>query len=125
MMRRLFLTGTTLFWLAIVAAMLLGRLYPVEEVKGGTVTERGIDLAEVAGHASASDCWMAINGKVYELSSYLPDHPSRPSIVLPWCGQEASEAYRTKMKGRPHSPRADQLLALYYIGELQPAELAR
>ena len=26
MMRRLFLTGTTLFWLAIVAAMLLGRL---------------------------------------------------------------------------------------------------
>lgn len=59
---------------------------------------------------------MAIRGAVYDLSTYLPEHPSRPDIVLPWCGKEASEAYNTKMKGRPHSPYADELLAKYRIG---------
>lgn len=35
-----------------------------------------------------------------------------------WCGKEATDAYRTKTKGRPHSPYADQLLPTYRIGQL-------
>ena len=119
MMRRLFLIFTVLFWLAVIAAMLLGYLHPAEKAGAG-VAERSFSLDEVARHADESDCWMVINGKVYELSTYLPDHPSRPSIILPWCGKEASEAYRTKMKERPHSPQADRLLEIYYIGPLRP-----
>ena len=119
MMRRLFLIGTVLFWLAVIAVRVLGYLHPAEK-PGVGVAERSFGLAEVALHAGERDCWMAINGKVYELSSYLPDHPSRPSIILPWCGKEASEAYRTKMKERPHSPQADRLLEIYYIGPLRP-----
>lgn len=61
---------------------------------------------------------MAIDGSIYDLTPYLPDHPSKPSIILPWCGKDASEAYRTKTKGRSHSPEADQLLVNYRIGAL-------
>ena len=68
--------------------------------------------------ASPDNCWMAIRGTVYDLSAYLPRHPSPPEIVLPWCGKEATEAYDTKTKGRPHSAYADELLAKYRIGIL-------
>jgi hypothetical protein len=34
------------------------------------------------------------------------------------CGREASEAYATKNKGRPHSAQADVLLARYRVGTL-------
>ncbi len=77
-------------------------------------------LAEVARHASQDDCWMIIAGEVYDFSAYLPKHPSNPRYVLPWCGKEASEAYRTKTTGRSHSSRADQLLPAYRIGRLAP-----
>ena len=60
---------------------------------------------------------MAIRGGVYDLSTYLPEHPSRPELVLPWCGKEATEAYNTKTKGRPHAPYTDELLAKYKIGK--------
>ncbi len=48
----------------------------------------------------------------------LPDHPSEPELILPWCGKEATQAWRTKGKGHPHSPRANQLLEKYRIGTL-------
>jgi len=63
---------------------------------------------------------MIIAGEVYDFSAYLPKHPSNPRYVLPWCGKEASEAYRTKTTGRSHSSRADQLLPAYRIGRLAP-----
>ena len=43
---------------------------------------------------------------------------SDPAAILPWCGKDASEAYRTKTRGRPHSPYADTLLPKYRIGAL-------
>ena len=61
---------------------------------------------------------MAIRGGVYDLSAYLPEHPSRPVLIEPWCGKEATEAYNTKTKGRPHAPFADELLAKNKIGKL-------
>ncbi len=61
---------------------------------------------------------MAIRGQVHDLGAYLPEHPSRPDIVLPWCGKEATEAYETKTRGRRHSAAADAMLASYRIGIL-------
>ena len=51
---------------------------------------------------------MAIHGKVLDITTYLPDHPSRPEVIERWCGKEASEAYDTKTKGRRHSQEADR-----------------
>jgi cytochrome b involved in lipid metabolism len=63
---------------------------------------------------------MAIRGSVYNLTAYLPDHPSRPSIIEPWCGKEASDAYNTKIKARAHSAEADALVTKYKIGNFVP-----
>ena len=118
MMHRLFLPGTALFWIAVLVLWAAVRWLPPAVERPPVAAERRLPIDEVVRHASPEDCWMAIDLAVYDVSRYLPEHPSRSGIVEPWCGKEATEAYRTKMKGRPHSPEADELLARYRIGTL-------
>ncbi len=124
MMRRLFILGTLLFWLAIAFFYWQGFTAPETAAETATASPPAsraglFSLTEVARHASATDCWMSIDQQVYDLSAYIPEHPTRPAVILAWCGQEASEAYRTKLRGRAHSPEADRVLGNYRIGQLQ------
>ncbi|GAB3543087.1 hypothetical protein GCM10027343_16140 [Noviherbaspirillum agri] len=116
-MKKLFIFSTALFWLAVLGIWAgSGQVADTTAQAPKPAAEKRISLAEVARHASPDDCWMAINGAVYDITPYLPEHPSNPKIIQPWCGEEASEAYRTKTKGRSHSPEADALLARFRIG---------
>ena len=115
-MRRLYFTSTIAFWL-LLAAYWAGSLYfPAPAANVAQAAEKSYTAADLARHATPADCWMAIRGSVYDFSPYLPEHPSRPGLLEPWCGKEATEAYNTKTKGRPHSPYADELLVRYRIG---------
>ncbi len=75
-------------------------------------------LTEVARHNSLEDCWMAIEGKVYDFTDYVPEHPTPPTVMEPWCGREATEGMRTKGYGRDHSPAAWAMMEPYLIGRL-------
>lgn len=116
-MRRLYLGSTLIFWLALAFFWAASVWFPRPGAEV-VAADKSYNLAEVARHAGKNDCWMAIGKDVYDLTAYLPQHPSDPAVVLPWCGRDATEAYRTKTKGRPHSPYADQLLPKYRIGTL-------
>jgi cytochrome b involved in lipid metabolism len=117
-MRRLFVSSTFLFWLAVCAFWVASVVLPPAPDTRAVAADRSYTLAEVGRHVTKDDCWMAIEGQVYDLTGYVPQHPSDPAVFLPWCGKEATQAYRTKTKGRPHSPYADQLLPQYRIGVL-------
>jgi len=119
-MRRLYLSATVLFWLLVTAFWAGSRWLPPAEEGLAVAAEKLYSKAELAKNATAENCWMAIRGGVHNLSAYLPEHPSRPELILPWCGKEATEAYNTKTKGRPHKPYADELLTQYRIGKLAP-----
>lgn len=117
-MRRLYLSTTLLFWL-LVTAFWAGSLWlPAAEQSQAVAAEKTYSKTDLAKQATPDNCWMAIRGSVYDFSAYLPEHPSRPDLIEPWCGKEATEAYNTKTKGRPHAPFADELLAKYKIGKL-------
>jgi cytochrome b involved in lipid metabolism len=120
MMRTLFITATALFWTMVLAFWAAGTWAPRAEQQPAPPSERMISASELARHARPDDCWMAIRGDVYDLTAYLPDHPTRPQVIEPWCGKEATEAYNTKTRGRPHSSGADALLAQYRIGRYVP-----
>ncbi len=119
-MKKLFISSTLLFGIAVAGFWLAAALSPepVGQTAVAAPTEKQYSLQDVAKHATPGDCWMSINGQVYDFTAYLPGHPADPAVIQPWCGKDASEAYRTKTRGRPHSPYADTLLPRYRIGAL-------
>jgi cytochrome b involved in lipid metabolism len=46
----------------------------------------GISSSELSKHNSQSDCWVAYQGKVYDLTSFLPIHPGSARAIIPYCG---------------------------------------
>lgn len=121
-MRRLFIASTLGFWV-VVGVLWSSALWRRDEpaAPAPATAEAQFTAADLARHARADDCWMAIDGQVYDFTAYLPKHPADDALMLAWCGKEASEAYRTKTRGRAHSPRADQLLPQYRVGVLTAA----
>lgn len=125
-MRKLFILSSSIFWLAVVAFWLAdfqlqqGLDTVNTQMQPADSADKLYILLEVAKHDREDDCWMAIEGEIYDITAYLPLHPSEPDLILPWCGKEASQAWQTKTIARPHSSRAQQLLMKYRIGQLQP-----
>jgi cytochrome b involved in lipid metabolism len=126
-MRKLFIISTILFWLALIFFWISSARDPVpkniaepaiQDTPAITPAHKGYTLTEVALHYREIDCWMAIEGQVYDVTSYLPSHPSDPALFLPWCGKEASLAWQTKTVGRPHTRFAASILKKYVSGPL-------
>lgn len=72
-------------------------------------------LDDVAKHASDTDCWMAIDGKVYDITSYVDKHPGGPAI-LKGCGKDATDMFNQVEK---HGGKARDMLPTYQIGTLK------
>lgn len=79
----------------------------------------GYTLAQVGTHASAQDCWLLIDNKVYNVTSFINQHPGGSQMITNWCGQEATQAFNTQDGNGRHSGRAQQMLGSYFIGNLQ------
>ncbi len=58
-----------------------------EFVKPAVLTDYSAE--EVAKHCTAGDCWLIIDGKVYDVTTYVPDHPGDLSIAAK-AGQDNS-----------------------------------
>ncbi len=77
-------------------------------------------LDEVAKHNSETDCWMVIQGKVYNATDFVSNHPGGQAI-LNGCGIDASTLFTerpTNNKG-PHPESANKMLEKLYIGDLK------
>ena len=48
---------------------------------------------EIARHNTAADCWVIIKGLVYNLSSFLAEHPAGATVILKHAGQDATQAF--------------------------------
>ena len=84
----------------------------------GSSGKVGLTMAEISKHNSASDCWLLISGKVYNVTTFIPMHPGGESTIITYCGQDATVAFDTKGGRGAHSQNARDILASYYIGNL-------
>lgn len=109
------------FWSAIGTLLTVSALLPAQQATAQE-TLPVISSAELASHDKQDDCWMAIEGKVYDFSAYIPSHPAPPVVMTPWCGKEATEGMRTKGYGRDHSPAAWAMMEPYLVGTLAGEE---
>lgn len=75
---------------------------------------------EVAKHGNTNDCWITIDQNVYNVTSFIANHPGGSGPIVPYCGKDASNAYKTKDEKPPssHTSFANNLLANYYIGKI-------
>jgi cytochrome b involved in lipid metabolism len=86
-----------------------------------TTPVKSYSMSEVSAHNSPSDCWVAISGRVYDVSAYVAsgDHPGEAEI-LDGCGKDATVMFNMIPKeGRPHKQEARDLLPQFQIGTLQ------
>jgi cytochrome-b5 reductase len=68
-------------------------------------------LEEVKQHKTVDDCWMILNGKVYDVTKYIPFHPGGKKMMAA-AGKDGTELYN---KYHPWV-NANFLLEKYHIG---------
>ena len=76
-------------------------------------------LAQVEEHNSETDCWIAIEAKVYDVTKFVGSHPGGKAI-LNGCGKDATTLFNerpTNNKG-PHPDTARAALEKFFIGNL-------
>ena len=114
-------------WLAVTA-----KGYAVSFKSGGSSvtvqgsTEDEITLDEVEKHNTPEDLWIAVDGKVYDMTKYHKLHPGAagPAIIIKNAGTDATQGF---MKAK-HSPKAMDIRDGLCIGNLQrnlKSELAK
>lgn len=82
------------------------------QAAGSSATTSSYTMAMVAAHNSAASCWAAINGNVYDLTKWIPQHPGGPQRILNLCGTDGSAMFNAQHGGdaRPHEELATFLL---------------
>jgi cytochrome b involved in lipid metabolism len=66
-------------------------------IKTGTINDiQQTDLytlAEVSKHNNQTSCWTIINGKIYDITSFISSHPAGVQKILQGCGIDATKLY--------------------------------
>lgn len=76
----------------------------------------GHTLAEAGSHHTNASCWVAIEGKVYDLTTWISRHPGGPEVIRGICGTDASSAFANQHGGQRDPARE---LATFAIGPLR------
>ena len=82
---------------------------PVRERPTGPFT-----VAQVAEHKTRDDAWLIIDGKVYDVTDFVDDHPGGDSI-LDNAGADSSAGFH----GDQHPETVAEAVEEFYIGELK------
>lgn len=79
-------------------------------------TAKTFTLAEIKTHNTASSCYTTIRGIVYDLTSFINQHPGGAQNILRLCGTDGTSAFENQHGGRP---RPEQELKGHEIGVLK------
>lgn len=81
------------------------------------ITSKGVTMAELANHATAGNCWLAISGSAYNVSNFT-NHPGGDAYVQ-YCGKDATQAFNSKGgRGGSHSQLAQSMMAQFLVGTI-------
>jgi len=72
-----------------------------------------VAMDEVRKHKSRQSCWLVVNGKVYDVTSFVDSHPGG-DIILDGAGRDATDLFNDI----GHSPDAAAVLSEMQIGVL-------
>ena len=81
---------------------------PEESVNGYT-------LAQVPARNSAAECWVVIDGGVYDLTQWIRSHPGGSGAILNLCGKDGTASFTSQHGGQA---RPSSTLDGYYLAPL-------
>ncbi len=84
--------------------------------KETSVVDGGYTLEEVAAHATKENCWSAIGGSVYDLTTWVSRHPGGENPIVGLCGIDGTQRFEKK---HGSSKSAQGALLLLKIGLLE------
>lgn len=90
----------------------------VSPTSSPTTRGQGLSISEVAQHNSPSDCYVAYQNIVYDVTSYLPYHPGGARQAAQMCGQNIDSFSDQHNGGSFSSPQAQAVLKQLEIGKL-------
>ncbi|KAJ4157927.1 uncharacterized protein LMH87_008482 [Akanthomyces muscarius] len=50
-------------------------------------------VSELRRHSSSDSCWIVVDGQVYDMTSFAPNHPGGAQIIYRYAGKDASKQY--------------------------------
>jgi cytochrome b involved in lipid metabolism len=80
-----------------------------------TAPKTSFTLSEVAKHSTQTDCWTTINGSIYDVTSWINQHPGGAGAIISLCGIDGSSAFNGQHGGQA---RPATELASFKIGTL-------
>lgn len=75
-------------------------------------------LSEVSNHDLTSDCWLIILDHVYNITSFLQQHPGGEYILMEYAGRDGTIPF----KDARHGKDSYLILSKYLIGILPKKE---
>jgi 4-hydroxysphinganine ceramide fatty acyl 2-hydroxylase len=72
---------------------------------------------DVAKHNSPDSCWITRAGKVYDVTSFLQDHPGGDDMILKFAGKDVEDIMKDSVE-HEHSDSAYDMLADHVIGKI-------
>mmetsp|Transcript_10994 Transcript_10994/g.17975 ORF Transcript_10994/g.17975 Transcript_10994/m.17975 type:complete len:142 (+) Transcript_10994:32-457(+) len=73
-------------------------------------------IEDLKAHQKRDDLWLAINGKVYDVTEFLDEHPGGPDVMVDSGGRDAT----TDFDDVGHSEDARSMLKKYLKGVYVP-----
>nr|ABA54492.1 cytochrome b5 type 56 [Crepis alpina] len=71
-------------------------------------------FADVSRHDKVDDCWLIISGKVYDVTTFLDDHPGGQEPMLAAACKDATKDF----EDIGHSDDAKEMMKKYEIGDV-------
>lgn len=73
-------------------------------------------MDQVAAANNKLKCWTTINGNVYDLTTWIAQHPGGQGAILSLCGKDGTNAFNAQHGGQV---RPEQELKHFFIGKLK------
>lgn len=77
----------------MAGALASATLLVSSNVSNDAVKAKKVTLDEFVKHDSVSDCWIAIDNKVYDFTDFIPNHPGGVRPLAMHAGHDGSEIY--------------------------------